>query len=152
MAALTSSQLATIALSRSNRELSAATDAAQAVMEALRDEDDFRQVFARWNDTVDDDPDAASPGNAFDVRGLEPLRNDPDGRVGEVIFPGDGVTLRENVNDRTLGMPRDLDLVDGVDADDHAGDYRILPVIVRVRWSGAAGTQQIQLTGTLAQR
>lgn len=155
MAGLTSSQLAAIALSRTNREVSAATDAAQSVMEALRDEDDFRKVFARWNGTIADDdppPAAPSPGNAFDVRGLEPVRNDPDGRVGEVIFPGDGVTLREDVNDRLLGMPRDLDLDEATDGDDHKDDYRILPYVVRVRWNGASGVQQIQLTGTLTQR
>ena len=86
------------------------------------------------------------------MRGLEPLRDDPDGRVGEVVFPGDGVVLREDQNDRLLGMPRDLDLDDKTDAADHAANYRVLPVLVRVRWRGPGGVQQIQLVGTLARR
>ena len=152
MAALTSTQLTTIALSRATRETSAAADAAQAVLEAMRDEDELLDVFKRWNGTIADDPAGVSPGNAFDVRGLEPARDDPDGRVGEIVFPGDGVALLENVEDALLGMPRDLDLANGVDGDDHANDYRILPVLVRVRWASSRGVNQVQLVGTLARR
>jgi len=154
MAALTTTQVSSIAMSRANLETSAAADAAQSVLEAMRDEDEFSEVFARWNATAADDPAAGlSPGNAFDVPGLEPVRDDPDGRVGEVVFPGDGVELREDANERLLGMPRDLDLDGGEpDADDHKGDYRILPVLVRVTWSGSGGEHRIQMVGTLARR
>ena len=150
MAGLTVSQLTAIALSRSNRETSAALDAAQSVLEALQDEERFDLIYARWNARTDDDP-AGSPGNAFDVRGLEPLASDPDGRVGEVIFPGDGNVLREDLPDRRLGMPRDLNGDDEPDAVDHAGDYRILPVLVRVRWRGPRSPHMVELVGTLAQ-
>ena len=153
MAALTSTQLTTIAMSRSIRESSAAADAAQAVLEAMREESELLDVFKRWNGTTLDDPAGRpSPGNAFDVRGLEPAQDDPDGRVGEIVFPGDGVALREDVEDRLLGMPRDLDLVNDIDANDHKDDYRILPVLVRVRWAGSRGVHQVQLVGTLARR
>ncbi len=153
MAGLTSSQLASLALSRSNRELSSATAAAQAVLEALRDEDDFAQVYARWNGSTGDDPlGGLVPGNAFDVVGLEPQPDDPDGRVGEVLFPGDGFVLLENAQDRGLGLPRDLDLDGNIDGTDKAASYRVLPVLVRVRWNGPAGRQQVQLTGTLTRR
>jgi len=152
MAGLTTSQLAAIALSHSNRETAAALDAAQSTLEAIQDEDDFAQIYARWNATQGDDPVAgASPGNAFDVRGLEALSDDADGRVGEVVFPGDGQKLIENKADRQLGMPRDLNLDDKQDGADHSGDYRILPVLVRVRWRGPSGAQQLELVGTLAQ-
>jgi prepilin-type N-terminal cleavage/methylation domain-containing protein len=153
LAALTTTQVTSIALSRSVRETSAAADAAQNVMESIRDEDEFSEIYARWNEDTADDPAAGlSPGNAFDVRGLEPVAGDPDGRVGEVVFPGDAKKLRENGNDRTLGMPRDLDLDGNIDGADHASNYKILPVMVRVRWRGSRGTQQIQLVGTLARR
>ena len=75
-----------------------------------------------------------------------------DGRVGEVVFPGDGKVLREDGDDPLLGMPRDLDLDDETDAADHADDYRILPVLVRVRWNGPVGPKQLQLVGTLSRR
>ena len=160
MAGLTGSQLTSIALSRSNREASSALDAAQSVLEQIQDEvnqiqdeDDFKLIYARWNARTDDDPPGfVSPGNAFDVRGLEPLGDDPDGRVGEVVFPGDGKVLREDLTDRLLGMPRDLDLDGETDAADHAEDYRILPVLVRVRWRSSSTAQQVQLVGTLARR
>jgi len=65
------------------------------------------------------------------------------------------VQLLENGLDRKLGMPRDLDLggpPGEFDALDHAGDYRILPVLVRVRWQGPRGVQQIEVVGTFARR
>lgn len=152
MAALTTTQVSTVALSRTNLEMSAALDAAQGVLESIEDEDDFAQIFARWNAAPGDDPVGLCPGNSFDVRGLEPSRDDPDGRVGEVVFPGDGTLLLENGNDRALGLPRDLDLDGAVDGTDHAADYRILPVLVRVRWSGAGGVHQIEIVGTVTRR
>ena len=153
MAALTTTQVTTVALSRANLETSAALDAAQSVMEAIRDEDDFTKIFAHWNGTTADDAGEVAPGNAFDVRGLEPAADDDDGRVGEIVFPGDGKKLREDVTDRMLGMPRDLNLDGGpLDGKDHAADYRILPVMVRVRWTGASGVHEMEVVGTLARR
>jgi len=153
MAALTTTQVSTVALSRTNLETSAALDAAQSVLESIEDEDDFAQIFARWNASPGDDPvGGSSPGNVFDVRGLEPTQDDPDGRVGEVVFPGDGTQLLENANDRALGLPRDLDLDTFIDGTDHALDYRILPVLVRVRWIGTGGVHQIEIVGTVTRR
>jgi prepilin-type N-terminal cleavage/methylation domain-containing protein len=145
MAAATGYQIASLALSRSNQDLSAATDAAQSVLETLRAEEDFALIFSRYNAV-------GVPGNAFDVRGLEPALDDPDGRVGEIVFPGDGVSLDETVTDRLLGMPRNLNLDDDQDDLDVAADYRILTVMVRVRWRGASGNMQVQMVGTLAER
>jgi prepilin-type N-terminal cleavage/methylation domain-containing protein len=146
MAALTTTQVSTVALSRTNLETSAALDAAQDVLESIEGEDDFTQIFARWKSG------GTGPGNVFDVRGLEPTQDDPDGRVGEVVFPGDGTQLLENGNDRALGLPRDLDLDTFIDGTDHALDYRILPVLVRVRWSGPGGVHQIEIVGTVTRR
>ena len=53
--------------------------------------------------------------------------------------------LRENAVDTTIGMPRDLNLDGAVDALDHAGDYMILPVRVRVQWMGASGPRTVEL-------
>ena len=38
-----------------------------------------------------------------------------------------------------LGMPRDLNFEDGIDGFDHADDYVILPVTVRLAWRGVSG-------------
>jgi len=153
MAGLTGTQLTSIALSRANQDLSLATDAAQSVLEELRAEPDFHAIYLRWNANPDDDPaGTVGPGNAFDVRGLEPAPDDPDGRVGEVIFPGDGMQLLENLDDRLLGTPRDLDLDGVIDGQDQSIRYHLLPVLVRVRWLSARGVMQAQIVGTLAQR
>jgi prepilin-type N-terminal cleavage/methylation domain-containing protein len=148
---LSLSQVTSIALSRGNQESARALDAAQTVLEELRDEDDFRAIYARWNRASADDP-VGAPGADFDVRGLEPVADDADGRVGEVIFPGDGTQLLENELDWALGTPRDLDLDTFVDGTDQSADYRILPVLVRVRWQSGAGVRQVQLASTLARR
>jgi prepilin-type N-terminal cleavage/methylation domain-containing protein len=152
MASMTVMQLNSMALSRSNQEASRAMDAAQSVIERLRDEPNFLEIYARWNADASDDPDATAPGNAFDVTGLEPARDDADGHVGEVVFPGNGTSLLENLHDPSLGTPRDLDLDGDVDGDDLSGTYRLLPVLVRVRWQGARTVEEIRLVGTLAPR
>jgi hypothetical protein len=58
--------------------------------------------------------------------------------------------LREDVNLPELGMPRDLNGDGAVDAGNHSTDYRLLPVIVRVRWQGAGGPSQFELKTMLA--
>jgi len=141
MAALTGVEFATHSMSRSTREVALATSAVESVVESLRAED-FANVFARWQ----------APNNAFDVAGLDPAPDDADGFVGEIVFPGDGVQLLEDVDVPKLGMPRDLNLDGGNDAVDHSGDYRILPFMVRVRWRGAAGVQVVEVVGTLSER
>jgi len=44
-----------------------------------------------------------------------------------------------------LGMPRDLDGDTLVDAANHATNYRILPVHLRVEWKGVAGDASFDL-------
>jgi prepilin-type N-terminal cleavage/methylation domain-containing protein len=141
--------LTSLSLGRSTRETSLALDAARGVIEAMRSEEPD-EVFALYNANPGDDPGGApGPGNAFGVPGLDAVPGDPDGLPGQIEFPGDGISLREDGFDDALGMPRDLD-GDGVtDAADHALDYSILPVRVRVRWTGSAGVREIVIVSTL---
>ena len=95
-----------------------------------------------------DDPGGAgtAPGPNFVIAGLQPLKNDADGCVGEIVLPtvsGAGSILREDVVDLSLGTPRDLNLDGVTDGGNHALDYRILPVLVRLRWRGEHGPQEI---------
>ena len=139
-------------LSWSNRERLTALEACQSKIEEIRGVD-FEQAFARFNATTADDPAGASPGQDFAVAGLTPQAGDADGFVGQVVFPGNGVQLFENVNDADLGMPRDLDLSGGTpDNLDHANDYVILPVRVRVDWRGPDGDQSVELVSYLVER
>ena len=148
---VSSSLTSGFSLNRSNRERSRAAEHADRIIEGLL-ATDFEEVFARYNATAADDPvDGVSPGATFDVPGLTPQNGDADGIVGEIDFPGDGVSLREDTVDRGLGMPRDLN-GDGDELDDAAADYLVLPVRLRVAWQSTGGPQQIELVTTVARR
>ena len=72
---------------------------------------------------------------------------DADGMVGQIRFPTApaGVTLRENIVDASLGMPRDLN-GDGIwDDVGHSGDYIALPVTIRLDWAGVTGNRSLEL-------
>ena len=79
-----------------------------------------------------------------------PVAGAPGGVAGHIFFPSVGPDLRENVVDPTLGMPRDLSgdiLQDGFD---HAADYFVLPVRVRVTWTGKSGPRFVELQTLLS--
>jgi prepilin-type N-terminal cleavage/methylation domain-containing protein len=46
-------------------------------------------------------------------------------------------TLREDTNAPRYGLPWDLNGDGAIDANDHSGDYRQLPIVVRMRWKKA---------------
>lgn len=130
----------------SSRQTRTAFDAARAVCEDMRSRS-LSEVFAAYNATTVDDPSGATaPGVDFDVRGLSATLDDADGRVGEVHFPSaDGLTLREDVVDRNLGMPRDLDGDGAVETGAMLAAPLVLPVTIRVRWRGPRGPQVVEL-------
>jgi hypothetical protein len=97
-----------------------------------------------------------APGPDFAVPGLDPLADDLDGRVGKIVLPeldtGSGVELREDLDMPELGMPRDLNGDGIVDSADHSGDYRVLPVLLRLDWSGRSGNRHTVVRTILAKR
>lgn len=149
--AVVTSLVVSSALNTSNREAALASRAAQSMVEELK-ATTFAEVFSRYNATKGDDPaGGTSPGNAFGVQGLDVAADDADGFAGAILFPGNGLQLLENTADAELGLPRDLDGDTLVDAADHAADYRILPVRVRVEWSGKSGAQALELVTVLTE-
>jgi type II secretory pathway pseudopilin PulG len=149
--AVVTTLVASSALNHTNRETVLAAQAAESMIEELKSTP-FAEVFARYNDTKDDDPGTgASPGIAFAVAGLAAQADDADGIVGTIAFPGDGVVLREDADDAELGLPRDLDRDGAVDDQDKAASYRILPVRVRLEWRGANGNRALELVTVLTQ-
>jgi hypothetical protein len=139
---------------RSAREVSLATEAARKMVETLRAQT-FEQAFRLYNSTAGDDPGPGpAPGSNFAVAGLDARQADVDGMPGEILFPsldvGGALELREDLNNPKLGMPRDLNGDDVIDAADHAGDYESLPVLVRVRWRGVRGPGSVEFQTTLA--
>ncbi|HEX5136371.1 MAG TPA: hypothetical protein VFY93_05325 [Planctomycetota bacterium] len=140
LAAAMGSGMRTVAV---NREIDVAAHAAREALERLQDPaGGFELVFASYNNDPDDDPAADVPGGTFDVEGLR-------GATGEILFPtgGDsGFELREDVADR------DLDGDGEIDEENHALDYLLLPVTVRIRWEGVAGERSVEFATVLAQR
>jgi len=151
VSALASTVVTGSALNQVSHETEVARKAIQTQIDAMRSTN-FAQVFATYNVSGADDPAGANtaPGANFAVAGLTPVVGAPGGVAGRVIFPSNGPQLFENGADTIIGMPRDLNLDAAVDALDHAADYMILPVRVRVQWQGASGQRTIELSTQLS--
>jgi hypothetical protein len=146
-------------LGDTNQETAQATDAARELLEILDGVEDFSQVFFLYNLDPEDDPGGpgTAPGASFDVPELRPAAGDPDQRVGEIHFPtavgaSGRLELAEDADEPALGMPRDLDGDGLVDAEDHSTDYLLLPVTLRLRWTGANGERTLEVNTLLAGR
>jgi prepilin-type N-terminal cleavage/methylation domain-containing protein len=149
-----SAMISAMRLDRVNRETTVAMLEARSVLEQLQSLD-FEAIYAAYNQSAADDGGVAVPGPNFAVPGLSPDPADADGIVGRVSFPEvqNGATweLREDVVDPELGMPMDFD-GDGIDGDDHSGDYALLPIRLQVRWSGVSGPRTTNLVTLLSRR
>lgn len=171
--------LSTARLRHLNRENTLAADAARVVLERMRNEP-FLEIYRDYNVDPKDDPggNATGPGNLFDVVGLQPLEDAPQGRVGRITFPdmavqvsgggggggglggkkvgGGGAAppvtqwhLREDVADAGLGMPRDLNGNNVIDTANHSSDYLVLPVRVTIEWKSNAGARRFEIVTQL---
>ena len=166
--------LSTSRLRQVNRENALAADAARVVLERMRNEP-FLEVFRDYNEDPNDDPGgkATGPGHLFDVAGLEALDGAPGGKAGTVVFPSRAVQitqstggtgkvggmggtttttqwqLREDVEDESLGMPRDLNGNNVVDTANHSSDYLILPVRVKIEWQSGTGSRRFEIVTQL---
>ncbi len=155
--ALSQSIVASMQVTRVNRETALATDGLRGTIELLQGTTDFQNVFKQYNGDPDDDllPGPA-PGKDFDVPGLQAAVDDPDGRVGEIVFPvtvtAGGEELHETLVDAELGMPRDLDGNGFIEVGDKSGTYALLPVLVRLRWNGPSGVREMEVRTFLADR
>lgn len=144
--------LSSLRLANSSEESAQADEATRALAARIQTLQ-FDQLFKLYNGYPKDDPngEGTGPGAAFDVLGLEPQADDPDGRVGRIVFPavdvGGGVqALREDVEEPRLGMVPGRDLNgDGDALDDVTNGYVILPARLIVEWTGAGGDRSYEL-------
>ncbi|MCZ6691212.1 MAG: hypothetical protein O7H41_16625 [Planctomycetota bacterium] len=75
-----------LTLTTQTDETTLAVQAAQSQLDRLwaQAADDFPTLYVRYNEDTSDDPDADSPGNRFDVTGLDKIDAEPN--VGEILF------------------------------------------------------------------
>lgn len=143
---LSSTITATIAHSAGKRERVRAVEAVRSLLEEMRSLP-CSSLFALYNDDPSDDPGGVNtaPGSSFLVEGLEAQEMDADGFVGEIILPAANAPLREDAVNAPLGLPRDLNGDALIDDKDHSLDYILLPVQIRVKWSGYVGEREFEM-------
>jgi len=130
-------------MNATNAENLAAMRGAEKMIETMKNTE-FGRIFATYNASAADDPPpgpGTAPGPNFDVEGLVPRSDDPDGKCGKILFPtGSGSSqLREDTVDRDLMMPRDLNGNGKIDGADVAATYTLLPVTIQIDWQGIQG-------------
>ncbi|MEE8466854.1 MAG: prepilin-type N-terminal cleavage/methylation domain-containing protein, partial [Planctomycetota bacterium] len=80
-----------------------------------------------------------NPGPLFSVRGLDPWEGEAS--LGTIQIITDE-TDTDGILGVNLGMPKDLNADGDTLSTDVTADAQLLPVIVRVRWEGAAGQRE----------
>ena len=144
LAGLVRIMLGNFALNEQARGVTLAMHSSRALAERMMAVDP-QTAFAFFNDFAGDDPVGGADGATFGVLGLDAAPDDPDGIVGEILFPvqaGAPGVISELANPNFPSLPRDLNLDgDAVDANVTA-DAAVLPVIIRMRWVGPSGTVQ----------
>jgi len=154
LVALSNSILTSVKATSVNKESALASDGIADLVERLQGVGHFKDVFALYDANPNDDPGipGSAPGNHFAVHGLQVPDDEPGGFVGEIVFPTIGNQLREDVVLPDLGMPRDLNGDGVIDSADHAGDYKVLPVMLRVHWKGVGSKRSMVIRTILADR
>ncbi len=147
--------VSSITLESGNRGNLAAVSSVRNVVETV-ESTPFEEIFKRFNTDPADDPLGAgtAEGNEFyfvfgKSSKLERVLS-PTGNAGTVFrvqirFPTDAFgRLAEGTAPLTTGMPTDLNndgfVMVGADT---AGDYKVLPMRIRVSWQGPSGTEDM---------
>jgi type II secretory pathway pseudopilin PulG len=140
--AMTSTSVVVHSLGESDKSRRLATNALRAVIEEVNALSyASTQSELGWAAVMTDAYGTdGQPGATFAVRGLDPWPG--LAQVGSVWIVTD-----EQLTDRQLGaelgMPRDLDGDGLASSTDVSGSATVLPVVVRLRWTGEAGDREL---------
>jgi len=130
-----------------NKETAQARTAARRMLEELQNVP-TGDIFATFNGISEDDPmgEATAPGSLFSIE-MKPAEIQVSNMTGQIVFPESYISgeLREDTVDPGLGMPRDLNGDWVIDSEDHAKDYLLLPIRIRVEWRGLTGDRTYEL-------
>ncbi len=126
-------------LQRVTHEKHLAIAGAESVLEDMR-RADFGELITTYGT-------AGSPGNNFDLIGLNARTSDADGHVGLVSFILDE-TATDTVAAR-FGLPRDLDGDGNATAINVSAGYRLLPVRIQIEWEGVGGASYLEFHAVL---
>ena len=141
MGVLLGSIFSAMRLAQVNESTAAANQALRGVLETLNALPIDQALVA----CQDGKKLAIAPEVLRDVHG-DPL-------VAEVVLPlAKTGELREDLDLPELGMPRDLDEDGQIDAKDHAANYKVLPLALKLAWDGPSGPQTVQLATVLRAR
>jgi len=141
--AMSSSTLRTHNLRRQNRERAVAQNAIRMMSEQVHSFADqvLRTSPESWSQDV---VAALTPGGAigdtFAIPSLDPAWEQET--VGTIEVVVDETASDEDLG-LEIGMPRDLDGDGTADDEDVTANARILPIIVRARWTGISGDVRI---------
>ncbi len=136
-------------LGQTNHETQAAAQRVRSIMEEVSSTD-VSEVPAIFDAVAGNDPGGSgtAPGSTFATSALSA---DSTGARGTIELPVNNAgQVREDLVMPQLGMPRDLNGDGAIDSLNHAADFHVLPVIVRLRWSGISGNREMRIMTILA--
>ena len=140
--ALTATSLTADSLRRASEEQEIARDALRHMIEDIQRTAYDLQGSNLWAaDLVATYAPGGPVGNRFPVQGLTPWPDTEE--VGSIRVITDETLTDEELGIQ-LGLPLDLDFDLRIDDEDVSDDARMLPVVVRIAWVGAAGQMRIQ--------
>ena len=136
-----------LTLTTQTDETTLAVQAAQSQIDKLwaQAADDFPTLYVRYNEDTSDDPDADSPGDRFDVPGLDSIDGEP--AVGQIFF-----FISEQQAAQELGLKNDegkndadgiYDPTDGAIDIDLNGEFNETDDKVTTPWSRNPPSHQI---------
>lgn len=140
--AMTSTSVVVNSLRKSASDQQTAQGALQAIVEDLHataraaDNDPLNWT----NEILDVYGAGGTPGNSFAVPGLEAWAGAANVATVQVVTDE---TTTDAALGAAAGMPRDLNGDGAVNSVDVRSTASLLPVIVRLQWTGSAGQQQL---------